>query len=126
MPAASGSMNRLPKLGVLSFGLFQDGHIWVGVFPKIEKFLVGGAGLGPEVFGCGICTALGAGSCLCPTEGRLLCQAKGGRYRKTSFQGVGATEVEVSEGASRTIQDDSGMIENLLKFARRFAAFASG
>lgn len=37
---------ELMQPGVLGFGLLQDGYVGVGVFPKCEEVLIGGAGFG--------------------------------------------------------------------------------
>ena len=36
------SLQRLLQLGVFGFGLLEDGHVRVGVFPEIEKIFVRG------------------------------------------------------------------------------------
>jgi hypothetical protein len=42
----------LLQLRVLGFGYFQYGNVLVGVFPKVEKILVGGASLGDFALHC--------------------------------------------------------------------------
>jgi hypothetical protein len=42
----SKAVTRLRQLCVLSFGLFENGDVRVGVFPESEEILVGSAALG--------------------------------------------------------------------------------
>ena len=92
LPQCTNSRSLL-QFRVFGFGLFQDGHVRVGVFPQREKILVGGAGFGAGGVGLGA-------------------------LRRRGFERVRAAEAETRERTAGIIPNNARIIQYPLKFGR--------
>jgi hypothetical protein len=88
--------------------LLQDRDVGVGIFPECEEVLVGNARLRESI-------AWERGHLA-----RSLLLLAGGRDarapRNTGFECVGAAQAEMRQRADGLVDDQAGVIENLLKF----------
>src|SRR5215469_17336947 len=90
----------LLQLCVLRLGFFQDGYVWIGVFPKREKVLV--RGQSSDAGGIGI---------------RAL--------RCSSLQRVCPGQAEMRQRAGPTVPHDAAVVKNLLECCRGCGALSS-
>src|ERR1700722_7491940 len=74
----------------LSFSLFQDGNVWVGVFPERQEIFVGGQ--------------------RSDAGGISIRSLRGSR-----LQGVGTSHSQVRQRSRPAVPDDPAVVENLLK-----------
>ena len=87
------------QLRVLRLGLFQDGDVGVGVFPKSEEIFVGGER--PYTCGIGI---------------RSL--------RGSRLQGVGTSQPQMRQGPRPAVPDNPAVVENPRKLGGSRAALS--